>query len=121
MDGRSLLPVLDGASNGRDAAYTSRHPFLQRRANPVTISTAEWSYIYWPGNNGERSELYHLPSDPRQERNVIGEQRALADELRRDYLGWLRERAAEMADWVESVERDADWQPDADRAWKGPI
>lgn len=121
MDGRSLLPVLDGEPNGRAAAYTSRHPFLQRRPNPVTISTAEWSYVYWPGNNGERSELYHLPTDPRQERNVIDEQRALADDLRRDYLAWLRERSAEMAGWVEAVERDPDWQPDPDRAWKGPI
>jgi arylsulfatase A-like enzyme len=121
MDGRSLLPAFDDEPLGRQAAYTSRHPFLQRRPTPVTISTAEWSFIYWPGDNGRRSELYHLPSDPRQERNVIGEQRALADELRRDYLGWLRERSGEMAGWVEAVERDGTWQPDPARAWKGPI
>jgi arylsulfatase A-like enzyme len=126
MDGRSLLPAMGAApgSSGsalRDVSYTSRHPFLQRRPTPVTISTADYSYIYWPGGDGTRSELYHLPSDPRQTRNVIGEQRQLAAELRRDYLAWVRERNPEMAGWIEQVERDPDWLPDAAKAWKGMV
>jgi arylsulfatase A-like enzyme len=125
LDGHSLLGVMAGgdgeAAAHRRVAYTSRHPFLQRRPTPVTISTREYAYVYWPGGDGARSELYHLPSDPRQTRNVIAEQRQLAEELRRDYLAWLRERSPEIAGWVEQVERDPEWRPDAERAWKGVI
>jgi arylsulfatase A-like enzyme len=124
LDGRSLLPLLDGARDDQEhraAAYVSRHPFLGRRPTPVTITTQEWSYIYWPGGNGERSELYHLPDDPRQERNVIGHHRAVVEALRHDYLGWLRERNPEMADWIAAVEDDPEWMPDATKAWKGMV
>jgi arylsulfatase A-like enzyme len=124
MDGRSLLPVLEGSGEPsalRAVSYTSRHPFLQRRPTPVTICTSEYAYIFWPGDGGARSELYHLPSDPRQRYNVIGAHRQLADELRRDYLAWLRERNPEIAGWVDEVERDPAWLPDAAKAWKGMI
>jgi hypothetical protein len=95
----------------RPVSYTSRHPFLQRRPTPVTISTPEFAYLYWPGDHGARSELYHLPSDPRQAHNVVADHRRLADELRRDYLGWIRERNPELAGWL----------PDPARSWKGMI
>jgi arylsulfatase A-like enzyme len=125
MDGRSLLGVLDGGAREDEAhrrvAYTSRHPFLQRRPTPVTITTHEWAYVYWPGDGGARSELYHLPSDPRQARDVIAEHRAPASELRDEYLAWVRERNPEMAEWIAQVERDGAWQPEAARAWKGMI
>jgi arylsulfatase A-like enzyme len=124
LDGRSLLPVMAGErpdGQHRAVGYTSRHPFLQRQPTPVTITTAEWSYVYWPGSHGRRSELYQLPSDPRQEQNVIEAHRGVADDLRRDYLGWLREHNPEIADWVAAVEADASWQPDAARAWKGMV
>ena len=62
-----------------------------------------------------------LRSDPRQTRNVLGEHRQLAEELRAEYLAWVRERNAEMAEWIEQVERDGEWQPDAARAWKGMV
>ncbi|HET7768698.1 MAG TPA: sulfatase [Chloroflexota bacterium] len=125
MDGRSLIPLLDGggdaASSHRRAAYTSRHPFLQRRPTPVTITTQDYAYIYWPGDSGTRSELYHLPSDPRQTRNLLGQHRQLAEELHTEYLAWVRARNPEMADWIEQVERDPAWQPDATKAWKGMV
>ena len=123
LDGRSLLPLLDGDGDAahRRAAYTSRHPFLQRRPTPVTISTAEYAYVYWPGAGGARSELYHLPSDPRQSRDVLAGHAPLAAELRAEYLAWVRERNPEMGAWIEAVDRDGDWLPDAGRAWKGMI
>jgi arylsulfatase A-like enzyme len=122
MDGKSLIPAMAGdGPTLRDAAYTSRHAFLQRRPTPVTMSTPEWSYVYWPGGHGARSELYHLPTDERQERNVIAEHEDLAADLRRDYLAWFRERSPEIAAWIEAVEADDTWLPDADKAWKGAI
>lgn len=85
VDGVSLLPAMrdPGAVRGRDFAV-STIPF----ANPgdrvrsvdnvsrpltaglvTTVTAGEWSLLYSvePG----MSELYHLPSDPGQERNVI--------------------------------------------------
>lgn len=120
IEGYSLLPLLGGAvAWPRQVAYTSRHPFLQRRPTPVTITTQEWSSIYWPGGNGRRSELYHLPDDPRQERNRIHEEPQLATDLRREYLAWLAQRAPRMAEWITAVEREESWLPDAALAWKG--
>jgi arylsulfatase A-like enzyme len=120
IDGYSVLPLLDGAAPWpRQVAYTSRHPFLQRCPTPVTITTGEWSYIYWPGGHGRRSELYRLPDDPRQERNRLHEQPQLAAELQREYLTWLAQRAPHMAEWITTVEGDESWLPDAALAWKG--
>ena len=123
LDGRSLLPLLDGDGDAthRRAASPSRHPFLQRRPTPVTISTAEYAYVYWPGAAGARSELYHLLSDPRQSRDVLAGHAPLAAELRAEYLAWVGERNPEMVAWIEAVDRDGDWLPDAGRAWKGMI
>ena len=45
----------------------------------------------------------------------------LAEELRAEYVAWVRERSPEVAEWIEQVERDGDWQPDAAKAWKGTI
>lgn len=124
MDGRSLLSLMEGRvsdADHRSISYTSRHPFLQRQPTPVTITTPEWAYIYWPGGDGERSELYSLAADPRQRENVISTHREVADVLRREYLAWVRERSPEIATWIENVERDPGWLPDADKAWKGMI
>ena len=125
MDGRSLLPLLDGGP-AEDAATAgcptpAGTPSCSASRRPVTITTAEYAYVYWPGGDGARSELYHLPSDARQTRNVIAGQRQLADELRREYLAWARERNPEVAGWIEQVERDPEWRPDAERAWKGMV
>jgi arylsulfatase A-like enzyme len=85
VDGRSLLPAMRNPKEkkGRDFAV-STIPF----ANPgdrvrsvdnvsrplssglvTTVTAGEWSLLYSvePG----MSELYHLPSDPKQEKNVI--------------------------------------------------
>ncbi|HEX2184682.1 MAG TPA: sulfatase, partial [Chloroflexota bacterium] len=49
VQGRSLLPVVDGRTGGREIAFTSRYPILAGEVTPCAITTAEWSYQYWPG------------------------------------------------------------------------
>ena len=53
------------------------------------MTAGEWSLLYSvePG----LSELYHLPSDPRQERNVIGGNVDTARELHGMLVGFMRE------------------------------
>jgi hypothetical protein len=49
------------------------------KASTATITTDEWSllFVVEPG----QSELYHMASDPRQERNVIAQHPDIAQEL----------------------------------------
>jgi hypothetical protein len=55
----------------------------------TTVTSAEWSLLYTslPG----RSELFHLPSDPRQEKNVIGSHPGVAGDHHRMLLEFLAE------------------------------
>ena len=94
VEGRSLFPIVkDNSIEGREFVITG-HPFANRytvihsvdgRERPVlvdtdtTVTTGEWSLLYstQPGE----SWLYHLPSDPRQEKNIIYEHPEVAKEL----------------------------------------
>ena len=54
---------------------------LRRLANAnvttvTTVTTGEWSLLFSPDDN--RSELYHLPTDPSQHSNVIASQSEVA-------------------------------------------
>lgn len=48
-------------------------------ASDVTITTAEWSLLY--STEPGESWLYHLPSDPGQEKNVIDQHPEIAKEI----------------------------------------
>ncbi len=104
LDGRSLLPAMsDPSEKGRE--YTvSTIPFAnpgdpvrsvdnirrQLQASPVTTLTAgEWSLLYSmdPG----MSELYHLPSDPAQQTNLIATSQTEARELHRLLIQFMKD------------------------------
>src|SRR5688572_12483607 len=103
--GGSLLPSLEGGAPAREHAFTSRYPLVGDVFTPTTISTAEWSYQYWPGSP-EDERLYHLASDPGQERDLRADKPEIARDLRAAYLGWMREQNPQMAEWMEAAERD---------------
>ncbi len=104
VEGHSLLPTMkDTTTKGQEFVITTR-PFTNPgdfegvvdnvdRAtnvhNGVTVTTEEWSLIYEvdPG----LSELYHLPSDPTQEKNIIGERPEVARELHQMLVKFMRE------------------------------
>jgi arylsulfatase A-like enzyme len=86
----SLLPLLRGETDRvRDVAVSSWSFRHWSRFRPSTIWTQEWSLVYWRA--GIEPELYHLPSDPAQCRNVYRDHRAVARELHGRYVRLLRD------------------------------
>ena len=104
VQGRSLAPGMrDGSTRGREVVVSSI-PF----ANPgdpvhsvdnllrplsdyplTTVTSGDWSLLYSPEDGV--SELYHLPSDPGQVRNVIGTHKDIAGELHQLLVRFMRE------------------------------
>jgi arylsulfatase A-like enzyme len=112
MHGRSLVPLLEGRPQAvRDFAVTS--PSIINGAGGgerVTITTDEWSFICagYPSATGDYtslavdglpkqvraeqvvpSELYHLPTDPKQAHNVIASHPDVVAELRARFVRFL--------------------------------
>ncbi|MBI5769385.1 MAG: sulfatase-like hydrolase/transferase [Verrucomicrobia bacterium] len=96
LEGRSLLPVLRGDSDGRDRIALSEN-FRGNFAGRM-IRTAQWKYFFY--TNGDEY-LYDLAADPGEENNlvhpepgrgvVVPAHRALADELKaRASAGWVQ-------------------------------
>ncbi len=104
VQGRSLYPAMQDPRRGGRDFVISTIPF----ANPgdrvrsvdnvsrpltsglvTTVTGGEWSLLFSvePG----QSELYHLPTDPRQQNNVIHQNREVARDLHRSLLGFMRE------------------------------
>ena len=127
MHGRSLVPVLQGSSDHvRDLAVTS--PSIidgVGGGERVTITTEEWSFICAADPRAQEgyislavdglpkrmridepvpSELYHLATDPGQERDVIDEHPVVAADLRRRFARFL-----ERTDTAEEL--IAPWRP----------
>ena len=104
VEGRSLRPVLgDPRAPGRDFVISTL-PF----ANPddavnsvdnvsrkleaplvTTVTSAEWSFLYMPEAGG--SELFHLPSDPRQESSVLSKHPDVARDHHRMLVEFMRQ------------------------------
>lgn len=84
MHGRSLRPALENNTALSIEAYLEA--FLRIRSDPrnrrVGWRTEEWKYIYAPQNPSLRQELYHLPSDPNERRNVATQQPEIVALLR---------------------------------------
>jgi len=94
VEGESLLPRMkDTGLKGREYVI-STHPFANvgqvtkavdgrerkmMEKSDTTVTTDEWSLLYCP-EPGE-SWLYHLPSDPKQENNIIEQRPEMAREL----------------------------------------
>jgi hypothetical protein len=64
-----------------NVSRTLREPLV------TTVTSAEWALLYSPAPG--RSELFHLPTDPRQERNVIETHAAVARDHHRMLLEFL--------------------------------
>ncbi len=104
VEGDSLLPkVRDTSTPGRDFAITTV-PFanpgdpvrsvdnirrMLQQAPATTITTGEWSLVYSVGDG--LSELYHLPSDPSQQKNVVGDKPEAARELHQHLVRFMRD------------------------------
>lgn len=96
MHGRSFRPVLEGETDEhRDPVITGYHEGDDR-----CIRDREWSLIVRP--KGEPDELYHLPSDPREHRNLIDEHPEEARRLRSMFgTYFFRRHRSEVATGVQ--------------------
>jgi arylsulfatase A-like enzyme/Tfp pilus assembly protein PilF len=84
VDGRSLLPLIDGAAGDPDRpAYAeSYYQNVLLGWSPLrAVRTGRWKFIEAP-----RPELYDLRNDPGEQRNRIADREALASGLQRTVL-----------------------------------
>jgi len=90
VTGKSLIPLLKGEDmETRDIAVSSWQ-LLAKRPNVLSVITdEEWSLHYY-GKGGDH-ELYHMKTDPKQQKNLIAEKREIAEELLEKYVAFLRE------------------------------
>ncbi|MGI9392321.1 MAG: sulfatase [Parvibaculales bacterium] len=87
LSGESLVPLIRGGwwkKRGR-VALTALKRVREDSPPSFALRTKEWRYILY-GTGGE--ELYHHPSDPKEERNLVGvgEYRGVHKKLRRKLL-----------------------------------
>jgi iduronate 2-sulfatase len=72
LDGESFLPVIEGKSNGKPAAFSQIRPVNRKKRNVMAYSvrTRDFRYVEWrePDNNNEVvwQELYDHRSDPEE-------------------------------------------------------
>jgi arylsulfatase A-like enzyme len=111
LHGRSLWPAIEGDDAaprpyafsgrfsrtageriGRDAERFDGWAGGDQAGEPITVTSKEWALICPPGVTGR--ELYHLPTDPRQERNVLAENPEVAATLHRAFVEFLAEAGA---------------------------
>jgi arylsulfatase A-like enzyme len=86
----SLAKVLRGEQERvRDVAVSSWSLRDWSVYRPSVIRTDEWSLVFW--RSGVRPELYHLPSDPGETRDVFPENSGEARRLHARYVQFLRD------------------------------
>jgi arylsulfatase A-like enzyme len=93
VDGRSLLPMIQDTNlKGREfvisagpfsnpadtASLVDSQTRLDTAGSDTTVTTDEWSLLY---SVTGAPLLYHLPSDPQQEKNIISQRPEVAGEL----------------------------------------
>lgn len=103
--GRSLLPVIRGeADEHREYAFSSG--YLLETRDPLVTRVAVNSHDGWSlhVHPDYDPELYYLPEDPGQERNVVDEHRDQALQLHAAFIEFLREVDAPE----EAIERFGD-------------
>jgi arylsulfatase A-like enzyme len=100
LHGHSLVPLLRGEESGwpRRAAFSGTD--LTRgegKSGPkVTVTDPEWSLLLAADGHCP-PELYHRPTDPAQQTNVISAHREVATALHRELMAFLREVSSPSA------------------------
>ncbi len=89
VQGRSLLPLIrEEQKSIRDFAISSLTYIQDDEVRcPTSFRTKDHLYIY--GGDEWSSELYDLKEDPGETRNIINSHADVAEQLHREYLGFL--------------------------------
>jgi len=108
VQAKSVVPVLKGEERTEPDFVVTTHPLynpgeITRMVDafervvgehlPSTITTREWSLLY--ASEGQPAELYHLPSDPKQEKNLIQEEPEIAKDLLAKFVSRLEKAGTE--------------------------
>ena len=103
MNGSSLVPVLQGKDYAGHEFVVTSAPLqnageisqmeddigrMIHSAQMATLRTEEWSFLYSVA--GEPAELYHLPTDPRQAKNLVDGERDMTEKLHKTYVNFLK-------------------------------
>jgi arylsulfatase A-like enzyme len=86
--GQSLAPQLDGKELSRPFIVGGCHP-RKDNVGCLTVTTAEWSFIYSPQDGLAGSELYARQTDPHQLKNVIETNRPVAERHFQMLVSWV--------------------------------
>ena len=96
FDGMSLIPLIIGEVDSFRSFIVAEESYTE---NKKAIRTNKWKYIYSPSKDaatcrycgvihGGVEELYHLESDPKEMRNIVGDAPEIAKMLRKSLLSW---------------------------------
>lgn len=97
FDGMSLIPLIRGEVNSLRPFIVAEESYTESKK---AIRTNKWKYIYSPSKDaatcrycgvihGGIEELYHLESDPKEMRNIVGEAPEIAKMLRKNLFSWV--------------------------------
>jgi arylsulfatase len=103
MDGRSLRPLIEGQRSEHRPWVTLSEATWQAKRG---IRTRDWKYIRtWdPGvYDRRRPELYHLPTDPHEQRDVAADHPAQVAELDSLLERWMAATLEGRPDAMEEV------------------
>jgi arylsulfatase A-like enzyme len=127
VQGSSFWPLMRGETETRrryafssrfppfagDASYTPVEGALfdgwkgsDRIVEPSTVTDSEWAFSC--GTAGDASRLFHLPTDPEQERNVVENHPQVAERMRAAWLDFLGTHGAPRSRIGPYIEADAD-------------
>ena len=92
VQGKSILPTLRGKARGklRPYAITSWPLGTDPDADVLSlISDQQWALFY--RGVGGKHELFHLPTDPKQKKNLLRKNQDVADKMLKGYVKFLKE------------------------------
>jgi len=115
VDGRSLLPQIVAAAGGETPPDGDGVAFAQidqawgrTREKPqpmVAVNQGQWRLMFRAGAP-ERAELYDKWADPREQRNIAGEQPEVTEALKERAVGYLNSPPPPWGEDAPNVEID---------------
>jgi arylsulfatase A-like enzyme len=115
VDGRSLVPQIVAAAGGETSPDGDGVAFAQidqawgrTREGPqpmVAVNQGQWRLMFRAGFP-ERTELYDKWADPREQRNIAGEQPEVTEALKERAVGYLNSPPPPWGEDAPSVEID---------------
>ncbi len=115
IEGRSLLPLIEGEEPGKKFVYSTAQAMRWRYGDRgylvdtdhqiKTVRTDRWKLIRYPGQDEDYLELYDLSQDPGETENVADQFPETRDDLLRKLRSWEQ-------GWETGVEPSRELDPE---------